>query len=202
MGIPLDAGHYVVSGVASGSESWAFGWWVSDTDHNSGSDLDINSAWPAFRDAFLNKQSTDVVITAYDFYRYGAGGTAVFHDHNDVNHPGTGSANGLPLQLACVLTLRSSTLSRQGRGRVYLPMTSTANIGAGHMWASAVVDQLVDDFALFLTTQNIGADHPVIVSRVGSAMHTVTSVDADYVPDTQRRRTRKLSSSRHAHSVG
>lgn len=202
MGIPAGCGHYVISGSVATSERWAFGWWVSDSAKTFGANLDNNAAWGPFRDWLLAAQYTDFVMDSYDYYRYDSGNAATFHDHVAVNHVGTGGGGAGPLQLSCVLSLRTATLSRQGRGRVYLPMTDLASYGTGHLLNAGRVDGLVDKFSDFLTTQHIGSDAPVVVSRAGSAMHVITSCSADYVPDTQRRRSNKLKSTSHAHSVG
>lgn len=201
MAIPDDAGHYVVSGTSPGGEGFAFGWWVHDVSHSFGANLDLSTAWGTFRTALNARMTTQQSITQYDYYRY-ASGVVSYHDQSSVAHAGTGTSGQLPLQVACVLTTRTATLSRRGRGRLYLPTSDFSMMsGSGNLFSSTVVNTLVDDFAAYLTSIATGSDHPVVVSRAGSVMEVITSVDADYVPDTQRRRRGKLTSARHSHSV-
>jgi hypothetical protein len=201
MSIPDGAAHIVVSGVCASSESFAFGFWFDNTSGPGGADLDLSSTWGSFRNTLLGHMTSDQVITAYDDYEY-SGGVVSFHDHVDVSHPGTDTSGQLPLQTSCVLTLRTATLSRRGRGRLYLPTCGFSLMsGSEHKFAASQVNGLVDTFAAYLATGGAGGTPAVVVSRMGSAMHVITSVDADLVPDTQRRRTNKLTSIRHSASV-
>lgn len=201
MGIPDDAGQWVVSGTSGSSETWAFGWWIHDPTHDNGANLDASTAWPIFRDYLLGCMETDQVIRQYDYRRY-SGGVPVAHVQWPVTHAGTDSGGALPLQVACVLTLRSATLNRQGRGRLFLPTCAFSMMsGSDHQFSSTKVNNLVDKFADVLSDFQGGGYDPVVVSRVGSAMHTITSVDADTVPDTQRRRRAQQTSGRHSASV-
>jgi hypothetical protein len=172
-----------------------------DPDDTAGVDLDATTEWPTFRTALLSHMASDQVITAYDLYRY-EGGIATRHDHSSVTHAGTDTDGHLPLQVACVLTLRTATLSRRGRGRLYLPTCGASMMsGSLHMFLESAVDTLVDDFANYLSMANTGGRVVSVVSRTGSSSEPVTSVDADLVPDTQRRRRDKLTSARHSASL-
>jgi len=201
MPIPANVVHTVVSGSSAGVEEFAFGWWNAATEAPTDVDLDSSTPFAAFRTSLLAAMTSDQIITAYDAYWYNGSGLAA-HVHKSVTHPGTDTTGMLPLQVACVLSLRTATLSRQGRGRIYLP-TSGASMMSGslHQFASAKVDDLVDKFAAYQDAQLIAGNGPQVVSRVASAMHAVTSIDADYIPDTQRRRRNKLSSTRHSAPV-
>lgn len=201
MAIPDGATHLVVSGTAASSESFAFGWWMNDSGASLGPDLDLSTPWQTFRDALLAHMTADQVITHYDLYRY-AGGVVTTHEQQAVSHPGTDTSGMLPLQVSLVLTLRTATLSRRGRGRIYLPTCGFSMMGGtNHLFNSTPVNALVDAFANFLTTYGVGGATPVVVSRVGGVMEPITAVDADLVPDTQRRRRGKLSSTRHTATV-
>lgn len=201
MSVPDGAGQVIVSGTGPGSETWAFGWWVNDSTDVAGSDLTLNVNWGAFQTELLSHMSSEQVITRYSYRRY-EGGVVTRVDQDDVNHPGTDTSGQLPLQISCVLTLRTGTLTRRGRGRIYLPTCGFSMMsGGGHVFSGSQVADLVDKFAAFLTTEAGGAAPPVVVSRTGSSMAPITAVDADVVPDTQRRRRAQLTSTRHSHSV-
>lgn len=198
MTVPDDVTHVVVSGTAASGEDFAFGFWVLDADASFGAGLDAITTWVTFRTALLSHMVADCAITQYDTYHY-SGGAVDAHDMDSVNHVGTDSSGYLPLQVACVLTLRSATLTRSGRGRLYLPTTGFSMMAAGHLFASSAVNALVDDFVDF-GSDLLSLDHELqVVSRLGDgAARSVISVDADYVPDTQRRRRNKLTSARHS----
>lgn len=198
MPVPNNAGQYVISGVAATAETWAFGFWVNDSTDIQGSDMDLNTDWVAFRNALLGLWADDQIMTKYTYRRY-TGGSVSRVSENSVSHAGTNAQPLLPLQCSLVLTLRTSVRSRQGRGRIYLPIGTTQAMGASdHLYASTEVNNLVDKFAAFCT----GSTSPVVVvSRTSGTMHSVTSVDADLVPDTQRRRRNQLSTARHSHAV-
>lgn len=199
MAIPNDAAQITVSGTAQGTETFSFGWWIDDSAHTAGPLLDLNTDWQTFRDTLLGCMFTDQIITKYTYRRY-SGGVVVDQQEDDVNHPGTGSGT-LPLQIATVLTLRTATLSRRGRGRIYLPTCAAAMMaGDSHLFGTTRVNNLVNQFAQYATSLS-GVAPMQVVSRTASNMHPVTSVDADYVPDTQRRRRDQLATSRHSADV-
>lgn len=201
MGVPDNAQHVVISGTAASNETFAFGYWLDATLGPGGSDLDASTEWVTFRDELLTHMASDQVITAYDGYFYD-GGIVVAHSHDDVNHPGTDSSGHLPLQCSTVMTLYTNTLSRRGRGRMYLPTCGASMMaGADHLYLASAVNDLVDKLAAFFSSA-VGTDGPaVVVSRMGSAMHLITSVGADRVPDTQRRRRNSQTTARHVTAV-
>lgn len=201
MPIPDDVTHFVISGSNPGGEAFAFGYWIGIRSGLPVGGLDSQALWSTFRTELLNHMGPDQVITDYDTYAY-SGGALVEHDHESVNHPGVDTTGALPLQVACVLTMRSDVLTRSGRGRLYLPTSGFSIMGgSGHLFASSVVNSLVDKFAAWLSTYSATGADPVVVSRTHGVMHTITSVDADLVPDTQRRRRNKLTSARHSAPV-
>lgn len=198
MGIPNDAIHVVISGSSATVENWSFGWWENGSVGSFAPDLDASEPWQTFRDELLSRMATDQKIENYDWYKY-EGGVVSDHGHIAVSHPGTSSGSPLPLQLSTVLTLRTVNLSRSGRGRMYLPTNGEGILsGVGHVWSNLVVNNLVDKFAAFLSDRVTNSCLPVVVSRSQTLMRPIISVDADYIPDTQRRRRRQLVSSRHS----
>jgi hypothetical protein len=101
-----------------------------------------------------------------------------------------------------VLTLRTANATRSGRGRIYLPFVAQTLVAATGMLPSTNVNNLVDTFALWISEQiTLGTNVPVVVSQSQSVVRTIVAVDADLVPDTQRRRRNKLTSARHTHTV-
>jgi hypothetical protein len=201
MGIPDNAAHYVISGHAGTSESFAWGWWVDDTAHDASSDIDISTVWSTFRTFVQDLMTPASAITDYDLYRYG-GGVVVEHQHTAVSHPGTNTTSQMPLSTAMCVTTRSATLSRSGRGRMYLPATAAGDMqNSNFELAHGVTDNIVDQLALWFAAEAAAGIPAVVVSRVHGVMHPITSVDADYRPDVQRRRTQQQHASRHSATV-
>ena len=208
MAIPNGLTKVVVSGHNAGNaERWAFSLWFNgygpwpDEDAFDPAGMDLTTNWPLFISSLCIANQPDFAVTSYDAYYY-QGGVAVTHQQETVNHVGTGTGDGMPLQIACVMTLRTALSTRRGRGRIYLPFTDSNQMGANHIFASSNVNNCVDYLALYLSALQLTGDYtPVVVSQTGGTSNVITSVDADLVPDTQRRRANRLTSARHSSPV-
>lgn len=105
---------------------------------------------------------------------------------------GTGSGNALSPRTAIVVSLRTATPTRSGRGRFYLPgpddthLTTTGLFAATD--AATVADTVSDAISTMNSTASVGIFH--------RALNTITPVTAVYVGQVlgdQRRRTNKVS---------
>jgi len=109
--------------------------------------------------------------------------------------PGGGSAVALfPLQVAEVITLRTAMPRGRGHaGRCYLPAVQV-NMATSWLWPAANVNTRTANFATMLTALNAFFAGPAsVMSSLGAGVaNTITSVNADLRPDTQRRRARQL----------
>ena len=206
MPIPNGVTRVVFSGtLANGLEKWAFGlWWFRP----SGIAFDFSTGEPtatsylAFRSAFLNVMRPEDSFTDLDSYLY-SGGAATQHTHATVSHPGTSSAATLPCQCSIAITLRTALATRSGRGRIYVPYDGASVSTTTRTGDSTKIDTLVDALADYYTNViavSVGTI-PVVVSQTLASYNQITSVDADYVIDTQRRRRNKLTSARHSNAV-
>lgn len=116
------------------------------------------------------------------------------------NNPvGGGSANVLPLQVAAVLSHKTSQLGRRGRGRMFLPglpFSSTDNAArfTTGFQTSAVAAQVALLEALAYSAPLPGQWHlrPSIIGKPWTNYAIISRVQADNIPDTQRRRRRSL----------
>jgi len=108
---------------------------------------------------------------------------------------GTSTATCLPFQCAPVVTLRTSTLSRAGRGRFYAPSLAVDQVAAGRM-TTAARDTLADAAEDLVQGLTAGGGNVVIYHRGPGTTTTVTSLDVGDVIDTQRRRRNKLIEAR------
>jgi hypothetical protein len=207
MGIPNRATRIVYSGDFSGGiDRWAFSLWLGRTDDAIGQDFSTGeptaTTYVNWRTKFLALLRPEDHFTQLDSYRY-SGGVAVQHTQATFTHPGTGSATTLPTECCAVMTFRTALASRSGRGRIYLPVRSLVVDTTAGTWPPTPINDVVDNLATYLTSfiGGAGSIGPVVVSPTLTAMNLITSVDADYVPDTQRRRGDRIRSTRHSHTV-
>lgn len=107
---------------------------------------------------------------------------------------GTSSVDGLPVQTAIVVSLRTPAPGARGRGRMYLPAPDVGSITQLGRLASTrqqtVADLLRDFFDAWnaaSTTEAAG-----VVSQVGSSVTALNQVRVGNVFDTQRRRRDQL----------
>jgi hypothetical protein len=207
MTIPDGVTKFVISGtLANGAESWACGLWFTGygpAGAEGGLDPDIDSAgtnWTDWRDAILQRMSPDSAIRLYSVYHY-TGGVASSSDSLAVNHAGTGGGGTMPAQIATVVTLRTALATRRGRGRIYLPTTAFEIMASSGKFASTNLDNLVNKTAALFSGIAVSTQRGVVLSQTAGLTHEITRVEADDVPDTQRRRTNKLVGVRHGANV-
>lgn len=116
--------------------------------------------------------------------------------------PASGTkASGLhPGYCAIVITTRTATAGRSGRGRVYVP--AGANVLASNLqWASADLVSLLAFYKAYLTTMALANTNlpgnptstPVVVSQRHALASPILSLKADSIPDTQHGRTRRVT---------
>lgn len=131
-------------------------------------------------------------------------GHSISTGSSSFSHAGTNSVdNSQPGQCALVVTLRTATVTRRGRGRFYLPvMRAGAATQAGRLATASNAPLLVSLNAFFAALKTFGVPMtPVVYSGTGRTIATVTSYDFGDVFDTQRRRRNKLVESRVGASI-
>jgi hypothetical protein len=204
MAIPNGVTRYVVSGTLASGEIWQCAFYVDGWDPATFptdatlATLPTTPPWDTFLADMSFLLAPADAITAVDLY-FITGGVAVKHAHVGFNMPGIGTARH-PTQCSVVLTERTALATRSGRGRIYVPATGIVITDNGLMTAGPV-NALVDGFASVLTELSTDPLTAVVVSQTLGVATPITSVDADLVPDTQRRRVNKLHSTRHSHTV-
>ncbi len=114
------------------------------------------------------------------------------------NVPGGSSAGAvLPLQTACVISLRTARPGPTGRGRVFLPATNLAPSAGAWTWPNSLIQGHADGFRnLILGINNLSATPGIsgrvhVVSSKGY-MSLVDEVAVGNVPDTMRSRRNSL----------
>jgi hypothetical protein len=204
MGIPAGSRKVVLTWSLPGGDKAQCAFWESGavagdaTDTTAGL-MAASGLFTTWIGTIKPLWSSTTVLSGLDLYLYTGGTAASEHGHADLNIIGTGGQNH-PNQCACVLTLRTALASRRGRGRMYIPANGVV-VGTGVM-AAGIVDAAVTGTASHFSGINAAAAiKVVVVSQTGSLSSQVTQVSADYVPDTQRRRVNKLTSSRKTVNV-
>jgi hypothetical protein len=158
----------------------------------------LTTPWTTWFNSLKTLMGNSDSITGLDSYFY-QGGVAVRHGHGSMAIAGS-SALQHPKQSCCVMTLRTALATRSGRGRMYLPATGAPMAGTGLM-TSATIDAVVDATGAMFSAITDATIKVVVLSQKTGITTPVVAVDADYVPDTQRRRRNKLVSSRHTSPV-
>lgn len=113
---------------------------------------------------------------------------------------GTSTATCLPFQCAPVVSLRTATLTRRGRGRFYVPSLAVDQVSAGRLLPAAQT-ALADGAEDLLTGLTSAGGTVVIYHRDLGTTSVVTSLDVGDVIDTQRRRRNKLIEARISRAV-
>lgn len=177
-------------------ESWTFG------IHSSGnaSLAAAQTAWAAGIGAFFTATSaifsTDVeAVEATTVELDPVSGTQLTGTTDPRSDAGTSTAESLPYQCAPVVSLRTATLSRAGRGRFYAPSLAVDQMAGGRMITAA--QTALADGAEDMLNSLIGAGQQIVIyHRTAGNTTPVVSLDVGDVVDTQRRRRNKLIEAR------
>lgn len=108
---------------------------------------------------------------------------------------GTASTTSLPPQDSVVVTWRTSTPTRGGRGRMYLPVFASAALTQG-LLNSASQTIVAKAGGNFLASLEGAGLVPVLLNRTTQVTTPITGGDVGNVVDTQRRRRDKLVETR------
>jgi len=113
---------------------------------------------------------------------------------------GTGTDEPLPPQCAMVVSLRSNTPTRAGRGRFFLPSPVVTTVVDQRLDSAAQTDVLNGALAMLNHMNGLGLT-PVVHHRFDPTVTEVVSIDVGDVFDTQRRRRNKLVETRVSHNL-
>jgi hypothetical protein len=110
------------------------------------------------------------------------------------NIQGTGGSNGISSNVSYLVRKVTALGGRAGRGRMYLPGPTEADVNEAGAILGARVTSLQAALNDFLTQMVADGDGPVLLHGVGSPISTptpITSFSLDTRAATQRRRLRR-----------
>lgn len=197
MPIPANVARVVLSGRVSGGEDFSTGFWVSGAGSADALLTDVMKHVTTFWQSFTDDMYTSQVLTKVSVYHYAAGGSqASGQAEQAVNIPGTRATPGSPLSTSVVVTTLTGAPGRSNRGRMYLPFVGLMGLD-GRLADPTAAQRMAQAVAAFLGAIRGDGDGftPVVVSTTHTAAKTITSVRADDVPDSQRRRDESLVAS-------
>lgn len=145
-----------------------------------------------------DQNTADVIYTGIRAYSYLAGATAAKAQAELIfgtPRPGRASSAQLPDRTCLVMSLKTGLPGRSFRGRRYLPCTN-AGLSHGQLSSTVIANALAPEVA-FLNAVN----DSTIGSRAVTACiinnrdfaQPITQVSVNSLPDTQRRRTDKIT---------
>lgn len=197
---PANSAHIVMSGHLGGGNVFAAGFWVR-TQSGDNATQTLTAIRNSLGASGFTGSAAGLLTPSdgYDnieCYQYDGGPAAADYASSGFSSPGTGTASSAKSQ-ALVMTLRTATPGRSGRGRVYLPCTGLAVAAGTGLLDAATVSDVVTDFGAAL--EGIDPIALVVYSPSAGALRTCTAVTADYRPDRQEGRERRLSTARATH---
>lgn len=113
---------------------------------------------------------------------------------------GTSVAACLPFQCAPVVSFRTASATRAGRGRMYAPSPAVDQQDGGRLTVGAQ-GALADAAQAMLAALSSAGLEPVLFSTTALTRRAITSLDVGDVIDTQRRRRNQLVEQRVSRQV-
>lgn len=109
---------------------------------------------------------------------------------------GTSLSGSLPPVVSLVVSLRTATANRTGRGRFYLPQPATNALELDGNLSAAAQTDVADALEAAWTTAVAAGEAPVVYSRTARATRPITSFNVGDVMDIQTRRSNSLTQGR------
>jgi len=170
--------------------TWSFGVWTTNTGDDASAALTkfqtaVAAMWASGIDAFI---STSVAYTGQKVVTVDQStGRQIARADGAVTDAGADAGQTLPPQVSLAVTLRTALATRAGRGRIYLPPFSVAEMSSGRMDATDKGTTLTAVKGMFDTLISDGHT-PVLYGRTAHTVTPITQLALGDVFDTQRRR--------------
>jgi len=148
---------------------------------------DIAQAW-SDDDSIHHIQSSHVTYSDVTVYRLN-GASAPVSSSDFANPTGQQTPFPAPPQCARIVTLRTGTIGRAHRGRMYIPGEPIDALETdGARWDSSTTGTVTDAFNQFRTLLDGNGLTLAVLSRLNSSQSPVTSISVRSYLGTQRRR--------------
>lgn len=195
-------------GHTAAGENWMFTWWA-DSARSSGDAQSAAVDWAGvlwdgatagngLEDHMADEVGLDGVTTVQVDT---ATGTQITRLDNALSRDGVSTSNTLPSDVAVVVSLRTATPTRSGRGRFYLPPVTVADVDTDGRILADLVTDLSASLTAAWTGYNSASDTPVVYSRTQRVTRNITSFDLGDLFDTQRGREGNLVEARTSSSM-
>lgn len=196
------------SGVTAAGENWMFTWWASSSRTAAAAHAAaITWIGVLYDGATAGNGLEDHSPTAVGLRNITtvevdvATGTQISRLDSALTRNGLSASNTLPSDCSVVVSLRSATPTRSGRGRFYLPPLIVADVTTtGRVLPDAVTD-LVASLTAAWTGYNSASDRPVVYSRTQRVTRNLVSFNVGDLFDTQRGREGNLVEARTSASM-
>lgn len=179
-------------GILPIGTSWGVGWWSDSTATLA----QMQTAAEQWLDDFWTVDLAALYSTGFTIARVATSlinqsdGKQINLAETTVTEAGTGVTASCSADMAVVVSLRTDTTARVGRGRFYFPGGLTSQIVTTGRVNSTTVTELTDAltaaWAVYIPT-----GQPVIYSRTDRLTREITRFDIGDLWDTQRRRENK-----------
>jgi hypothetical protein len=201
-GLNQGAVKIVLSGTIYGSQTWSCGLWaeavgVSDWTQTQLNDVATALVTPAFGGGtmFTRLNVTAVTLNGLTLYTYPTGNltAAKVSVKQPLPYTGTGT-DGLPSLLACVVSLRSGTPGRSGRGRIYLPCTKALVMDTTGQITTTILSDVANNAKALIddinATPTPGSEslRVAVASFTTGDMFPIESIHVNSMVDIQHRR--------------
>lgn len=210
VGIVQGLVRMVLNGTMAGGQTWSTSLWLStDVPTPTPTQDQLNSFALACRDAIQasvvtlsgllwNASTACTDVTCY-WYESNTRKAALVSQPAPITTAGSGQSS-MPTFTSLVLSLRSATPGRSGRGRNYMPWTVGGGVSANGQTGSGTTDAVATAWSSALTELNemtvawpgAAGQLVVVASFTKGVIHPVVAVVVDSIPDTQHRRTDQL----------
>lgn len=194
--------HRFLGHTAAG-ENWMFTWWANSSRSLAaaqaaavvwaGDVWDGAAAGEGLEDHTATAVGLDSITTTEIDE---ATGTQLSREDGALSRPGVSASTTVPADVALVVSLRTTTPTRSGRGRFFLPPLTLADVAADGRVVPATVTELLAAVEGAFTGYNSASDRPVIYSRTQRVTRNINSMNIGDLFDTQRGREGNLVEAR------
>ena len=190
-------------GATAAGENWMFTWWANSS-RTAAAAHSAATTWigVVFDGATAGNGLEDHMATTVGLRTIttvevdAATGTQVSRLDTALTRNGLSASNTLPSDCSLVVSLRTTTPTRSGRGRFYLPPGIVADVtSTGRVLADLITDMSAGLTAAW-TGYNSASDRPVVYSRKQRVTRNIASFNIGDLWDTQRGREGNLVETR------